>query len=125
MKTALLVVLALIGLAAAPMARAQDVCVGDCNGDGMVAINELILGVNIALGSRPIADCPAFDCQGNGMVGINCLIQAVNNALDGCPTDGQLRMFTVNPGGEGTGGSCDTCTPGAEGCRRASRTATV
>jgi hypothetical protein len=109
--------LALIGLVAAPMARAQDVCVGDCNGDGMVAINELILGVNIALGSRPIADCPAFDCQGTGMVPINCLIQGVNNALEGCDMV-QTRTFTVDPGlaEGGVGGSCDTCTPGAEGC---------
>jgi hypothetical protein len=26
-------------------------CVGDCSGDGMVAINELIIAVNLALGS--------------------------------------------------------------------------
>jgi len=60
-------------------------CVGDCNGDGMVAINELITGVNIALGSLPLSNCPAFDQNGNGMVGINELIAAVNNALNGCP----------------------------------------
>jgi FG-GAP-like repeat len=60
-------------------------CVGDCNDDGMVAINELILGVNIALGSASVDDCPAFDENGNGMVGINELVAAVNNALGGCP----------------------------------------
>ena len=64
-------------------ARAQ--CVGDCNGDGMVSIDELITGVNIALGNQPISACPAFDCDGSGTVPIQCLIQAVNNALDGCP----------------------------------------
>ena len=62
-------------------------CVGDCNGNGTVAINELILGVNIALGSASIDECTAFDENGNGMVGINELVAAVNNALDGCPED--------------------------------------
>ena len=36
------------------LARAQT-CAGDCNGDGTVTINELILGVNIALGSAMVA----------------------------------------------------------------------
>jgi hypothetical protein len=60
-------------------------CVGDCNGDGMVLINELVLGVNIALGSTPVSACPAFDANGNGMVLINELISGVNNALAGLP----------------------------------------
>ena len=71
-------------------------CVGDCEGNGMVAINELVLGVNIALGSAPIGDCPAFDCQNNGTVPVNCLVQAVNNALDGCPA---VATPTRTPGG--------------------------
>jgi hypothetical protein len=61
-------------------------CVGDCNGNGMVEINELIIGVNIALGSAPLSMCPSFDANQDGMVEINELITAVNNALDGCPT---------------------------------------
>lgn len=60
-------------------------CVGDCNDDHMVAINELVLGVNIALGLTPVSTCTAFDANGDGMVGINELVTAVNNALDGCP----------------------------------------
>jgi Ca2+-binding EF-hand superfamily protein len=55
---------------------------GDCNGDGQVTINELILGVNIALGSLPITDCPAFDTNGDGEVSIDELIAAVNVALN-------------------------------------------
>jgi len=61
-----------------------DGCPGDCNGDGEVTINELIIGVNIALGSASIDDCPAFDLNGNGTVEINELIAAVNIALNGC-----------------------------------------
>lgn len=66
-------------------APAQAQCVGDCNNDGMVAINELITGVNIALGSANVSACPSFDVNNNGMVAINELITAVNNALSSCP----------------------------------------
>jgi Cys-rich repeat protein len=121
MRTAISMVgtLALIGfLAAAPVARAQDICVGDCNNNGMVAINELVLGVNIALDSQSIDACPAFDCQGTGMVPINCLIQGVNNALDKCPGDEEIiRTFNADPGiSLGAGGTCDNCQSGEEGC---------
>ena len=71
-------------LSSAATARAQDMCTGDCDGDGEVAINELILGVNIALGSQAVDNCPSFDIDGDGTVAINELIKAVNNALTGC-----------------------------------------
>ncbi len=60
-------------------------CAGDCNADGAVAINELISGVNIALGTAPLSSCAAFDSGGDGLVAINELIAAVNAALIGCP----------------------------------------
>ena len=59
-------------------------CVGDCNGDENVTINELISCVNIALGNSDISSCTACDDDGNGEVTINELILAVNNALNGC-----------------------------------------
>jgi hypothetical protein len=58
-------------------------CTGDCDGNGMVAINELILGVNIALGLEAADACPAFT-NADGMVDIAQLITGVNNALGGC-----------------------------------------
>ncbi len=54
---------------------------GDCNGDGRVSINELVRGVNIALGQIGIEECPAFDCDGDGQVSISELVKAVNAAL--------------------------------------------
>lgn len=60
-------------------------CVGDCNGDGQVAINELIVGVNIALGSAPPSACPSIDRNGDGTAAVNELIGAVNASLAGCP----------------------------------------
>jgi FG-GAP-like repeat/FG-GAP repeat len=59
-------------------------CPGDCDGGGTVTINELIRGVNIALGNAAVGTCPAFDLDGNGGVMINELIAAVNSALRGC-----------------------------------------
>ncbi|MEO8602546.1 MAG: hypothetical protein ABI629_08225 [bacterium] len=60
-------------------------CSGDCNGDGVVSISELIRGVNIALGNTAVADCPAFDPNGDGMVTIDALIKSVGYALAECP----------------------------------------
>ncbi len=66
-----------------PTATPAPACAGDCDGDGGVAINELILAVNIALGA-PVAGCPAIDTNGDGEVAINELIAAVGRALSGC-----------------------------------------
>lgn len=60
-------------------------CLGDCDGDGAVAINELVTGVSIALGGRELAACPAFDGDASNSVAINELVTAVNHALTGCP----------------------------------------
>ena len=60
-------------------------CVGDCNGDGMVSIDELVLGVDITLGSASVDGCRAFDCSGAGTVAIDCLVQGVTASLNGCP----------------------------------------
>ncbi|MBX3026545.1 hypothetical protein KF840_16695 [bacterium] len=74
-------VLVLVAALAMP---AHAACVGDCDGDDRVAINELILGVGVALGSESVAACPALDANGDGVVAISELVTGVNNALDGC-----------------------------------------
>jgi hypothetical protein len=60
-------------------------CTGDCNANGQVTINELLVGVNIALEQLPLATCPAFDENDSRAVEVNELIVAVSNALSGCP----------------------------------------
>jgi len=62
-------------------------CPGDCDDDGEVTVNNLILCVNIALGNAPVNDCPAIDTNGDGEVTVDELIQAVNAALNGCPAE--------------------------------------
>lgn len=59
-------------------------CPGDCDASGAVRVDELVRGVNIALGSLTLDYCNEFDRNGNGAVEINELIQAVNAALNGC-----------------------------------------
>lgn len=66
--------------------HANAQCTGDCDGNGTVAINELVVGVNIALGIVPVTNCPAFDVNSSGSVEINELVAAVNNALGSCGT---------------------------------------
>ncbi|MEO8603820.1 MAG: hypothetical protein ABI629_14695 [bacterium] len=60
-------------------------CPGDCDNDDEVTVSNLIIAVNIALGSAPVGDCTAIDTDGNGDVTVSELIQAVNAALNGCP----------------------------------------
>ena len=47
-------------------------------------MDELIKGVNIALGSTSVDACASFDASGDGAVTIDELIAAVNRALNGC-----------------------------------------
>ena len=72
------------GLLAAP--AAAQTCIGDCDGDGAVVVNELVLGVNIALGSQALSVCPVFHCDGSEAVEIYELVGAVGYALAGCPS---------------------------------------
>lgn len=60
-------------------------CAGDCNGDGVVTVNELILIINIALGNLPVSACLAADLDGDGVVTIAEATAAVQSALTGCP----------------------------------------
>lgn len=57
--------------------------IGDCNGDGLVTVSELIRAVRIALGEFPIDRCPNADANGDGIVSISELTLAVRNALFG------------------------------------------
>ena len=65
-------------------------CVGDCNGDGTVTIDDLIKMVNIALGLRSICGddgvgaCLAGDATCDCQITVDEIIRAVNNNLNGC-----------------------------------------
>ncbi len=60
-------------------------CAGDCDASGDVTVNEIIILVNIDLGSAPPSACPSGIPSGVD-VDIALIIKAVNNALGSCPT---------------------------------------
>jgi hypothetical protein len=62
------------------------VCVGDCGGDGLVTVDELLTMVNIALGNAPLAECQAGEANADGQITVDEILTAVNNALNGCPS---------------------------------------
>src|SRR5262245_57949660 len=64
--------------------RTLGACSGDCGGDGEVTVDELIVGVNIALGIAALSQCTSLDASGDGEVTVDELIGAVNQALNGC-----------------------------------------
>lgn len=67
--------------------RATAACLGDCNADGAVTVDEVLTGVNIALGTRPLDDCGSFDADDSATVTVDELIAGLNAALVGCVPD--------------------------------------
>ncbi len=59
-------------------------CVGDCDHNGSVTVDELVRGVNIALGYAALDDCRTFDRDRSEMVTVDELVVAANAALNGC-----------------------------------------
>jgi len=58
-------------------------CVGDCNGDHSVTVDEILTMVNIALGNADATACPNGIPSG-AQVDVALILTAVNNALTGC-----------------------------------------
>jgi hypothetical protein len=55
-------------------------------GQSNVSIGDLIICVNIVLGTANVSTCTAADVNNDGVVTISEVIQAVNAALNGCPS---------------------------------------
>ena len=66
-------------------AASQAACAGDCGGEGSVTVDEIIILVNIALGSQQPSACPNGVPAGRD-VDITLIVQAVSYALTQCPT---------------------------------------
>jgi hypothetical protein len=67
---------------------AAEACLGDCSSDNAVTVDELLLGVNIALGNSDASQCLPFDSNNDQQVTIDEILSAVNNALNGCSMGG-------------------------------------
>jgi hypothetical protein len=94
-----------IGAYEAGAVAPAQVCVGDCNGNGQITIDDALTLVNIALGNP--GSCPNGVPAG-ATVDIALIIQAVNNALNGCPARvcGGIAGLTC-----GAGAVCDLRDP--------------
>jgi hypothetical protein len=64
---------------------ANTQCVGDCNGDGTVGVDELVLMVSVAVGRTAGAACFAGHAAGETAVHVTDILAAVDRALHGCP----------------------------------------
>ncbi len=60
-------------------------CNGDRNGDGEITVDEVLKGVNIALGNISVCECMPCDTDEDGAISIEELIRAVHYAMTGCP----------------------------------------
>lgn len=79
--------------------QAQEACVGDCSVDAQVTVDEIVLGVNMALGLADVSGCTPFDGNSDGQVTVDEIVTAVTNALEGCPTTGEglgVRHFSLS-----------------------------
>ena len=74
--------------------RTPIACIGDCDGDGRVTVDELVKGVNIALATAGLELCPAFDADNSATVTVDELVKAVNNALNGCTTGSAVEVHS-------------------------------
>jgi hypothetical protein len=80
----LLLVIGASSLAGLWSTAAYPSCIGDCNADAAVTVDEVIAGVNIDLGVADMSTCVAFDANGDGQVTVDEITAAVSNALNGC-----------------------------------------
>lgn len=97
-----------LGTWATPVIADAFLCSGDCNGDQRVTIDEIVTGINIALGNTTLSSCPNFQCCPDPCMsqGVDCAIRAVNNALHGCEPP-QCGNGVIEPNEEcDDGGTC-------------------
>ena len=75
---------------------AVAVCVGDCDHNSSVSIDELLEMVNVALGNLSVHACDFGDANGDGQITVDEILAAVQNALVGCPPPVVLRISSAS-----------------------------
>ncbi|GIW43485.1 MAG: hypothetical protein KatS3mg077_0767 [Candidatus Binatia bacterium] len=59
-------------------------CVGDCNRDARVTVEELVRAVGIVVGAGPYESCAAADGNEDGAVTVDEVVRGVRNVLSSC-----------------------------------------
>lgn len=86
-----------LALALPDTLRAQS-CGGDCNGNGVVTVEELVRMVNIALDRAEVSTCRAGDQNGDGKITVDEIVAAVRALLENCsPTATPTPTSTPTP----------------------------
>jgi hypothetical protein len=83
-------------LLCAPTHAGAATCVGDCDADGFVTVDEVVRGVSLALTSVDHAGCAALDGNDDARVSVDELVTAVQHALHGCPPPPPWRFREVS-----------------------------
>ena len=83
------------GVSTAWAPRAYASCIGDCNTDGSVTVNEILGMIDVALGNAQVVGCSAGDANIDDQITVDEILTAMNAALGGCPTYGGRYSGTV------------------------------
>jgi len=59
-------------------------CTGDCNNDGQVTADELLTGVDIALGNQSVSACSALNVNLDATITVDEVLFGVTKAVNGC-----------------------------------------
>lgn len=94
-KMAWLVAAALGVIIGSVSAHGVGGCPGDCNGDSSITVDEIIQGVNIALGNASVSQCSSFDTSADGAVTIDELIASITAALNGCTRESLVGDYAA------------------------------
>lgn len=65
-------------------------CIGDCNGDGVVSVDEVVKLIVIALGRVEVAACLSGDGDASGSIEVDEIVTALQRSLNGC---GEIAGF--------------------------------
>jgi hypothetical protein len=58
-------------------------CIGNCNGDASVTIDELVVMVGITLDTVPRSSCPE-GLPADESMDVSVVVRAIRNALEAC-----------------------------------------
>lgn len=110
-----------------PTATATPGISGDCDGNGLVAVDEIVAMVSIGLSTRPLDRCPAADRNGDGRVTVDEILRGISAALYGvggaetppplvgrCPVVGGTRPCICRDEACCIVGQCDADEPCVE-----------
>lgn len=75
----------LAGCSVFKCSKPRPVCIGDCDGNGVVTAEEIEKVRSITAGEQLVSACVVADANADGMVTVDELTKTTVNASQGCP----------------------------------------